>query len=175
MTSRSAVLAVLLGVAASALGGCATVGRRGVDVPLHDKLYVAVFVDESERGEVGVALADAIQLELWRRDPESLVLFFEESSVALDGTVLSVQEKPVSDGMELTVEVSARLVDRNQKVVADLGQASVTERYVVYRSPGATASARRDALVEAVQALAKQVLDRVNEAGEAAAAEAAKT
>ena len=74
--------------AAMMVCACATVGGQRIRVPGNQtKVYVSVFVDQTERGEVGLPLTQAIQLAIWERDRSALALSFEQDALALGGGV----------------------------------------------------------------------------------------
>lgn len=147
--------------------GCAAVRlARSVEVPERGRLYVAPFVDETRAGEVGVRLADAVKLELFRRDPALLSVVFDEESVALDGTVLALDEARAEGGRySLRIRASALLVNRDGEQVADLGRVEARASYALSRDPRETEEARARALEDAMRALARELLRRVDRAG----------
>lgn len=146
--------------------GCAAVQpARRLEVPGPGRLYVAVFVDETEAGEIGVLLAQAIRVEVYRRDPALLALVFDEGSLALDGTVVSLEEEPASVGaMQVRIRAEAALVDWDGEVVADLGTVEATASYFLRRDRQRTEAGRRQAVEEAVRALAREIVRRVDRA-----------
>lgn len=148
-------------------GACASSrANRPIAVPDAQRIYVSVFVDESPRGEVGVPLADALRVEIYRRDPSRLAMTFDEGAVAVDGTVHSVEEQPAGAGqLSVVVEAGARLVNRDGAVIADLGRAEAEGVYRPRRERAATDAARSQAIEAAVQRLARELIRRVDDAG----------
>jgi hypothetical protein len=165
-------LFALLGLA---LSGCATSGgSRALSVPSESRVYIAVFVDESETGEAGVPLSEAVKIEIYRRDPSRLALSFEEGSVALDGTVMAVRESGGDEGRrKVAVLAHARLVRKDGSEVADLGDAAAEAEYEVARALAETEARREEALYRAVRILARELVRRVDRAGQQPAADAA--
>lgn len=159
-------LGFLLALTGLHAAGCAT-SSRDVRVPGgHESVYVAVFVDETEHGEVGLQLTEAIQYEIWRRDPAALASFFERDTVAIDGTVVSLKEVPVGEGeIELRVRVRAAIIDKEGRQVADIELAESRARYRQYRSAKKTEAARRQALEDAVRDMAHHVVRQIDQAG----------
>jgi hypothetical protein len=147
--------------------GC-TSSRGGIRVPGHDRVYVAVFVDESARGEVGVMLAEAIQVEVFQRDPGRLAMTFDEGSLAIDGTVHALDERVLPTGeVEIAIRTTVLLVDKRGGRVGEIGP---VESRATYR-PGAdaekTESARHDAIARIVRTLAVHVTREIDARGRA--------
>lgn len=170
---RRFVARVALVVAALALTsacGSARLARR-LDLPPDTRLYVAVFVDETEEGRVGVPLADAVRVEVYRRDPARLAMSFDEGTWALDGTVLALVERQDERGrMQLTVKARARVLDKRGDVVAALGNLESAASYRVSKERVETEQRRADALEDAVRDLARELVRRVERAAEAPSA-----
>ncbi len=151
---------------------CQTTSRGRVVVPRTDKLHVAVFVDQTETGEVGWPLTQAVQAVMWRDDPDSFATSFEQSTVTMDGTVLVLEEKPVGAGItELRFVVDATLVAHDGQKVADLGRAEVTETF--NGRPKERSPERREALDRGVWRMARYLVSKIDEAGREEAALAA--
>lgn len=169
MTTWSHRAVTLLVACAALQAGCATT-RDGIRVPGHERVFVAVFVDESATGEVGVALAEAIQIEVYGRDPDRLAMTFDESSLALDGTVHALDEREVGGGeREIAIRTTVLLVDKQG---ARLGEIGPVESRATYRpvagDAGATDEARRAAIARIVRTLAGYVTRELDARGRAA-------
>ena len=163
MTRLSLPMALAAGLL---FGGCpAHLANGGMRVPEQGRLFVAVFVDESEHGEAGVPLTDAVKVELFRRDPSLLAIGFEEGTIALDGTVHAIDERAADDGRyALIIRASARLVGRDGALIADLGPMDARTTYRLSRDRRETEQARARALDDALRALARETLRRVHRA-----------
>lgn len=161
-------VASALVVVLSCACGSARYGRR-LQLPPEQRLYVAVFVDETEEGRVGVPLADAVRVEVYRRDPARLAMTFDEGAWVLDGTVTAVEEAPADDDrMRLTVQAKARLLDKAGTTVARLGAVDSTTTYRISRTRAETEARRRDAIDTALEGLARELVRRVERASAAA-------
>lgn len=158
-------LALVLVTALSAACGSARVLRR-LDLPPGTRLYVAVFVDETEEGRVGVPLANAVRLEVYRRDPARLSMSFEEGTWALDGTVLALEEREEDGRVSLVVRARARLLDKGGAVIARLGELESSSRYRVARKSAETEERRAAAIDSAVRELAREIVRRVERAND---------
>lgn len=163
MQRRRVLLAVASALVVVLACGCGSsrYGRR-LQLPPEQRLYVAVFVDETEEGRVGVPLADAVRVEVYRRDPARLAMTFDEGSWVLDGTVTALEETPADDGrMRLTVQARARLLDKAGTTVARLGAVDSTASYSISRERAETEARRRDAIDAALEGLARELVRRV--------------
>lgn len=161
LTTMTAALVV-----ASLLTACGSARfMRKLDLPPDARLYVAVFVDETDEGRVGVPLADAVRVEVYRRDPARLAMSFEEGTWALDGTVLALEETPGDRGkMRLTVLARARLLNKAGDVVAVLGPVRSSSSYRVSRERAETEMRRDEALENTLLSLAREIVKRVEQA-----------
>lgn len=165
---RALAFGALLLVAGGLLSACGSARRyQRIALPAETRLYVAVFVDETPEGRVGLPLSEAVRVEVYRRDPPRLAIGFDEGTWALDGTVLALEEQPDGDGrVTLTVRVSARLLEKGGAVVARLGELAASARYRVGGSEEATLERREKALETAVRDLAREIVRRVERAGD---------
>lgn len=164
--SRLARTLALVVVLSALLGACASSRySRRLELPPGARLYVAVFVDETDEGRLGVPLADAVRMEVYRRDPERLAMTFDDGTWALDGTVLALEEAPSDEGrMQLTVRARARLLDKSGDVVAVLGPGESTASYRLSRERAETERRRLRALDDAIARLAREIVRRVEHA-----------
>jgi hypothetical protein len=149
------------------LAGCGSARFvRPIAVPAGERIYVSVFVDETARGEVGVPLAEALRIEIHRRDPSRLAITFDEGAVAVDGTVQRVKEAPAGAGrLRVVVHADVTLVDKAGGVVAELGTMEGGAEYSPSRDRGETELRRREAMRDAVRSLAREILRQVDLAG----------
>lgn len=147
--------------------GCAVITeKKDIRVPRAEKLYVSVFVDETNRGEIGLVLTNEIRRKVYARSPEKLAMFFDENSVIMDGTVRKVHDRSVgSKTYELEVYIHARLLSKDGTEVADLGEFSKKKSYTLERDADQTDLNRHRALMIVVRVLADEVIQRVDTAG----------
>jgi hypothetical protein len=156
-------------VVAALLLGAGCVGqraRRDLALPPQTRLYVAVFVDETDGGGVGLPLTEAIRYEVYRRAPARLAMSFDETSFALDGTVVKLEELPVQAGhvrVRVRVQALARLVNIRGEEVSNLGDFTAEARYVLARDDEESDERRTAAIRQAVNALARDLVDRLHE------------
>jgi len=162
-TAKAALLVVCI-----LLQSACTSSRNGMRVPGHDRLYVAVFVDESARGEVGVMLAQAIQVEVFQREPRRLAMTFDEGSLAIDGTVHALDERVLPTGEhEVAIRTTVLLVDKSGARVGEIGPLESRATYRPGRDDSATETARRDAIARVVRTLAVYVTQEIDARGRA--------
>jgi hypothetical protein len=151
--------------------GCASLSKSGdLNIPHKDQLYVSVFIDETEKGEVGLVLTDELRRKIYNRDPKKLAMFFDANAIIVDGTVLKLIEESVApNAYQLKIIVEARLIAKDGTEVADLGRFSEQHTYKLERDVRRTDFNRQKAISLVVDSLAEQLLLRVNRAGEAEA------
>ncbi len=148
--------------------GCASLGNRDdLDIPYRDQLYVSVFIDETEKGEVGLALTDEIRRKIYSRDPEKLAMFFDANAIVVDGTVLKLVEESVApNAYQLEIMIEARLIAKDGTEVANLGRFSAKKSYSLERDVRRTGLNRQKAISLVIASLAEQLIRRVNLAGQ---------
>lgn len=150
------------------LVACASTQQNSktLQIPLRSKVYVSVFVDKTEQGEIGLALTDAIRQQIYRQNPRQLAMFFDEDSVVIDGTVLKLQETSLSS-RETEVEIffHARLLLKSGEEVANLRQFSVKNTYAIDRDMNQTDLNRMRALDSSIRTAADQIIIRIDQIG----------
>lgn len=155
-------------IALALLAASACVSTRGgsIRVPAAQTLYVVAFVDMTREGKVGVPLAEAIQLEVYRRNPATLSMVFDDKSVALDGTVTQMEDVAIESGTrQIRIEIEAMLSNKRGGVVADLGRLRASAPYRVHANMPETERLRDEAIAAATGALAIKVTDAIDRAG----------
>ena len=152
--------------AAMMVCACATVGGQRIRVPGNQtKVYVSVFVDQTERGEVGLPLTQAIQLAIWERDRSALALSFEQDALAIDGTVLALEDVALAHKeRQLRLRMKAHLVDKKGDEVLTLRTAESRAVYSVASDREKTESRRQNALNKAISDMAQHVVRSIDEA-----------
>ena len=100
---------IVTALAAMGCAGIQSVGR--LRTPQEKRLYVPVFVDETQNGEAGVTLRDALRHEIFVRDPERYCASFERDCWAFDGTVVSLRiESATPHKKKAVMQTHIRLV-----------------------------------------------------------------
>jgi len=148
--------------------GCASLANRDdLKIPHRDQLYVSVFIDETEKGEVGLALTDEIRRKVYSRAPEKLAMFFDANAVVVDGTVLKLFEESVApNAYQLEIMIEARLIAKDGTEVANLGRFSDKKSYRLERDVRRTGLNRQKAISLVIASLADQLIHRVHLAGQ---------
>jgi hypothetical protein len=167
MSLHARALSLLLVASVAAGGGaCATVGEDRIRVPGEQaKVYVSVFVDETDRGEVGVPLTQAIQMTIWERDRSALALSFEKDALAIDGTVVALEDVALEGGnRQVRLRMKAHLVDKDGKRVLVLRTAESRAVYAIDGDPEVTEQRRKNALNKAIFDMARHIVTSIDQA-----------
>jgi hypothetical protein len=146
-----------------------------VQVPFSkSRIYVPVFVDETVEGTLGFDVSNALRIKILHRQPRRLAGHMEQGVLAVDGTILKLNEKPRYSGDEgrlvagtyvLKLEVSVHLNNHEGKRLKKLGRYAVEEEYITEKEMERTEEGRRRALVRAAMVIAERILDDIDQLG----------
>ena len=146
-----------------------------VQVPFNkSRVYVPVFVDETVEGTLGFDVSNALRVKILHRQPRRLAGHMEQGVLAVDGTILKLNEKPRYSGDEgrlvagtyvIKLEVDVKLNNHEGKRLKKLGRYAVEEEYITEREMERTEEGRRRALIRAAMSVAERILDDIDQLG----------
>lgn len=151
-------------VLAFAALGCAGLQRVGrLQTPQGQRLYVPVFVDETQEGQVGVILRDALRHAIFMRDPERYCASFDRDCWAFDGTVVSLHLEHTDRAHKAILETHVRLVGHSRGI--ELGRFRTEHVFQNNDNHGASAdwemSLAKKAAFDILQRLEKRAHEEV--------------
>ncbi|MDP2339628.1 MAG: LPS assembly lipoprotein LptE [Deltaproteobacteria bacterium] len=121
--------------------GCAGVSPS-LWSPPGTHVYVAPFVDQTPGMRLGMAMTTSLQDRLYARAPDRFLVVFDDAAVAVDGTVIAVEDVHADRGKrDVIVKAELALVDKRGRVRHETG---IVERRARYEtSADVTENARR--------------------------------
>ena len=129
-------------------------------------VYVAPFVDQTPGMRAGMTMTTTVQDHLYQRAPHRFLVVFDDAAVAVDGTVVSIDEVDAPTflgGAKRDVIVRARvtLVDKRGRVRHETGIVERRARYEVTADSKETERRRDVALMIATSTVGRALADAI--------------